>query len=256
MNVSRNNQGSPPGGGRAVTIQNDPTLSRHTVYRPDLSVDGKLPVVAWGNGGCSANGLDQAEFLTEIASHGYLVVANGAPNGSGSDPDDGSALLAVLDWAETENSRACSQYYNKLDYENAAVMGFSCGGLMSINAGGDPRLATVVLMNSGLFGPNQNVYNALHTPVAIFNGGPSDIAYENGARDYQNINSVPILFANLPVGHGATYHEDNGGEFARVGVAWLDWWLKGDQSDAGRGQFLGNNCGICGNWTVERKGFE
>lgn len=80
--------------------------------------------------------------------------------------------------------------------------------------------------NSGLFGLSQNVYNALHTPVAIFSGGPADIAYENGARDYQNINSVPILFANLPVGHGATYGEDNGGEFARVGVAWLDWWLK------------------------------
>lgn len=231
-------------------------MSRHTVYRPELSGTDPIPVVAWGNGGCSANGLDQAEFLTEIASHGYLVVANGAPNGSGSDPNDGSALTAVLDWAETENSRACSQYYGKLEVDNSAVMGFSCGGLMSINAGDDMRLSTVVLMNSGLIMEDQNVYNALHTPVAIFNGGPEDIAYQNGARDFENINNVPIIFANLPVGHSATYNEDNGGEFARVGVAWLDWLLKGDETQSGKGQFVGNNCGICTSWTVEQKGLE
>ena len=66
----------------------------------------------------------------------------------------------------------------------------------------------------------------MHTPVAYFNGGTSDIAYENGKRDYQNINRVPVYFANLPVGHGGTYNDDNGGEFAKVGVAWLNWHLK------------------------------
>lgn len=255
--VSRTNQGTKPTGNYTVTIEDDPTLGGHTVYRPNLSGSELLPIVAWGTGGCSANGLGQAEFLTEIASHGYLVISNGAPNGSGSDPDDGSALISAIDWAEDENNRACSQYYGKLHVDNAAVMGFSCGGLMSINAGGDPRLSTVVLMNSGLLSPNQNVYNALHTPVAIFDGGPTDIAYENGARDFQNINNVPIIFANLPVGHGATYNDDNGGEFARVGVAWLNWHLKGDESNQGKGMFFGANCGICNSeWVIEQKNFE
>lgn len=254
--VSRTNQGAQPSGGYTVTIESEPTLSGHTVYRPNLSGAELLPIVAWGTGGCAANGLAQAEFLTEIASHGYLVISNGAPGGSGSDANDGSALISAIDWAVAENSRSCSQYYGKLDINKTAVMGYSCGGLMSINVGGDMRLSTVVLMNSGLLNVNQNVYSALHTPVAIFDGGPGDIAYENGARDFQNINNVPIIFANLPTGHQGTYNDDNGGEFARVAIAWLDWWLKGDQSDSGRGQFLGDNCGICGNWTIERKGFE
>lgn len=237
-------------------VEQEPTLSRHTIYRPSTLPAEKLPIVSWGNGGCGANGLSSAEFLAQIASHGYLVIANGAPNGGGSDPDNGSTHIAAIDWASDEAADPCSQYFTKVDAENVAVMGYSCGGLMSLNAGGDPRLSTVVAMNSGLLNPSQNVYASLHTPVAYFNGGSSDIAYENGRRDYQNINNVPVYHANLPVGHGGTYDQDNGGEYARVGVAWLNWHLKGDESATGRGMFFGNTCGICGtNWTIEHKNF-
>jgi len=58
----------------------DPTLAKHTVYRPnDISAVGsaKLPIMAWGNGACAADGNAFRLFLTEIASHGYLVIANG-----------------------------------------------------------------------------------------------------------------------------------------------------------------------------------
>ena len=58
----------------------DPTLAKHTVYRPnDMSAVGsaKLPIMAWGNGACSADGNSFRLFLTEIASHGYLIIANG-----------------------------------------------------------------------------------------------------------------------------------------------------------------------------------
>jgi len=64
----------------------DPTLAKHTVYRPnDMSAVGstRLPIMAWGNGACAANGNSFRVFLTEIASYGYLVVANG-PIGPGS----------------------------------------------------------------------------------------------------------------------------------------------------------------------------
>jgi hypothetical protein len=58
----------------------DPTLAKHTVYRPnDMSAVGstKLPIMAWGNGACAADGNAFRLFLTEIASYGYLVIANG-----------------------------------------------------------------------------------------------------------------------------------------------------------------------------------
>jgi hypothetical protein len=37
----------------------------------------KLGVVAWGNGGCSADGASAGFPLLELASHGYLVIASG-----------------------------------------------------------------------------------------------------------------------------------------------------------------------------------
>jgi dienelactone hydrolase len=55
-------------------------LSAHVAYYPaDLSPLGsrKLPVVVWGNGSCLYAGNRYRSFLTEIASHGYLVVAGG-----------------------------------------------------------------------------------------------------------------------------------------------------------------------------------
>jgi len=58
----------------------EPGLSAHVAYYPaDLSQLGarKLPVVIWGNGSCLYAGNRYRQFLTEVASHGYLVIAGG-----------------------------------------------------------------------------------------------------------------------------------------------------------------------------------
>lgn len=254
--VSWSDQGEPLTGSHQVVVEQDSGLSGHTIYRPSSLSNGSIPIVSWGNGGCSADGLSSAEFLAEIASHGYLVIANGAPNGGGSDPQDGSTHIEAIDWALDQNADPCSDYFDNLDADNVAAMGYSCGGLMSLNAAGDPRLSTVVAWNSGLISPSQSVYASLHTPVAYFNGGSSDIAYENGVRDYQSISTVPVYHANLPVGHGGTYGDDNGGEYAKVGTAWLNWHLKDDETSTGRDMFLGDSCGICSSsWVIEHKNF-
>src|SRR3954471_5125975 len=59
----------------------DPDFPGHVIYRPaNLAALGKrkLPVLVWGNGGCSGDGASARLFLSEIASHGYLAVAPGA----------------------------------------------------------------------------------------------------------------------------------------------------------------------------------
>ena len=82
--------------------------------------------------------------------------------------------------------------------------------------------------------------------------GESDIAYANGKRDFELMpEQVPAFYAAYPsVGHGGTYHEDNGGPYSAVAVAWLKWQLQGDTSASGRGFFVGGTCGICkdDNW--------
>lgn len=71
--------GNPLGGPHRVVIEHDPGLATHTIFRPsELTLD-RHPVLVWGEGGCAKNGLTFPEFLSEIASHGVVVIADGPP---------------------------------------------------------------------------------------------------------------------------------------------------------------------------------
>ena len=146
-------------------VEGDPGLPDHTIYRPkDLSPFSKsnpMPVLAWGNGGCSSSSRMHANFLAEVASHGFLVLALGpyvAESNAGSGGMMGGSgtksaqLLEAIDWATAENNRSGSKYYGKLAPSKFAVAGMSCGGLQALEVAPDPRVKTLMVMNSGLFG--------------------------------------------------------------------------------------------------------
>jgi hypothetical protein len=59
--------------------------------------------------------------------------------------------------------------------------------------------------------------------------------------------------ANMDVGHGGTYGQPHGGEFAKVATAWFMWQMKGDK-EASK-MFLGADCGLCTDpkWKLESK---
>ena len=259
--------------------------------RLDAPTLGKLPIVAWANGACSDNGASFKPFLQEIASHGYLIVALGNPGkepeiqpppkgpastlppppappgpppppGPAVDPTQPSQLIDGIDWAVAENARPGSPYRGRLDTTKVAVMGQSCGGLQALTVSGDPRITTTVIWNSGIYIGAQGRSGVviakskladLHGPIAYFLGGPTDVAQPNGMDDFARIDRVPAFVGNLDVGHGGTYRQANGGRFATVGVAWLDWRLKGDATAAA--MFVGPRCGLCVSpeWTVQKK---
>jgi dienelactone hydrolase len=271
--------GNPPTGPHSVVVEHDPGLATHTIYRPsELTLDAH-PVLVWGEGGCANNGLMFPEYLSEIASHGFVVVADGppvsrgagagGPNGPAAEggaprprPGDrngmvnGTDLIAAIDWLEGEAADRNSRFYDKVDVDNVAAMGMSCGGLMSYGASADSRVATVGIWNSGLFPEETNaeLYDAINGSVIIVTGGESDIAYENGKRDFEEMPAtVPVFYGVYPsVGHGGTYNQDNGGPYGIAAVAWLKWQLQGDTSASGRGYFVGEDCGICTdpNWEI------
>ena len=54
----------------------DKGLATHTIYRP-AQLKGRYPVVLWGNGSCVNSSFGYREFLSEIASHGFIVLAIG-----------------------------------------------------------------------------------------------------------------------------------------------------------------------------------
>ncbi|WP_431899482.1 cellulose binding domain-containing protein [Micromonospora chalcea] len=228
------------------------TLANHTIFRPQTLPSERLPILVWGNGACSANGLSQGNFLREIASHGFLAIANGAPNGSGS--TNAQMLTQSIDWAVAENSRSGSKYFNRLDTTKIAVAGFSCGGLEAYAVSNDPRVTTTGIFSSGLLNDADDYQlRRLTKPIAYFVGGPSDIAYPNAMDDWGKLPSgLPAFMGNLNVGHGGTYDQPNGGEFGRVAVLYLKWRLKGD---VGAGaNFVGPDCGLCRTqWTVQQK---
>ncbi|MDI6402843.1 hypothetical protein QLX67_12620, partial [Balneolaceae bacterium ANBcel3] len=64
----------------AIMIQ-EPSLATHTTFVPEdlseIGEDNKLPVIAWGNGACNNSPWEHVNFLNEIASHGFLVIAIG-----------------------------------------------------------------------------------------------------------------------------------------------------------------------------------
>jgi len=64
-----------------------------------------------------------------------------------------------------------------------------------------------------------------------------------------------LAVANLPVGHGGTFNQPNGGAAASVAVSWLDWQLRADPKSAKR--FMGDDCGLCQDapWSFQRKQF-
>ena len=257
----------------SAIMYSDNSLETHTVFRPkDLKPFGKkakLPIIAWGNGACANSPWEHINFLSEVASHGFLVIAIGPmphEGERGGGRSESSQLIDAIDWAIAQNNDKSSDLYGKIDITKIAVSGMSCGGLQTLETAPDPRVTTAVICNSGIIGGGGGMpgmpglkkdhLEKLHTPTLYLLGGETDIAYNNGMDDFKRINHVPVFVANMDVGHGGTYSQPHGGEFAKVASAWYKWQLKGDK-EAGK-MFTGNPCGLSKSevWTVEKKNLD
>jgi hypothetical protein len=252
-----------------------------------------LPLVVWGNGACANAGNSFSNFLTDISSYGFLAIALGPiveRNAAGpaaapapaqpaiQQPTDTtqlprnlppaathpSQMLDAIKWATAENDRVGSKYYKHLNTVKIAVMGQSCGGVQAIEVAADSRITTAMVWNSGLFAQPSDMgggktlskkdLESILVPMAYISGDSTDIAHNNADADFEYIKSIPVFRAwERGVGHGGTYNQPNGGEFAGIAVAWLNWQLKGDQRAALI--FRGTDCGLCVNpkWVVQTK---
>jgi hypothetical protein len=124
-----------PTGAHKVVMEEEAAIQKHTVYRPEDLKTGernRLPIVVFMGPGRDFNGTAFGPFFTEVASHGFLVVAAGPPeprggSGRGFPRVTPSDLSAALDWAVGEHARKDSKYFGKIDTAKVAVMGQSGG---------------------------------------------------------------------------------------------------------------------------------
>ena len=253
-------------------MKEEEALKEHTVIVPQdltpFSAKNPLPVLVWGNGACANSPFEHMNFLNEIASNGFIVLATGnIPmtdewyKGPMSRADQ---QIESIDWVIAQNNDPASPYYQKIDTKHICVAGMSCGGLQTLHNCADPRITTIMICNSGLFKqsnaaqavggmpmPEKSKLKELHTPIMYMLGGKEDIAYENGMDDFHLIEHVPCVAINYPVGHGGTYRQPNGGEFTIPALAWLKWQLKGDKQAAK--MFIGKKPELLkrDKWTLE-----
>ena len=329
---------------KAIMME-EASLTTHTIFRPqDISKFGKgnlLPVVVWGNGGCANSPSGHVNFLNEVASQGFLIVAIGPSNyqqieaprpgqtgdvprmgqgggfpgggmpqggmppmggmggqrpqgapqggpqgggmprmgggmpggmgggmpqmggggmGGGMSMGDPAGLKQALEWAIAQNADKNSPYYQKLDIDNIAAAGMSCGGLQALHMSDDARIKTILVMNSGYFGTDESEDKASlaklkQKSIIWILGGSTDIAWENGNDDFKRMaGTMPACLVSLDgIGHGGTYMQPNGGDYAKVAGAWLKWWLKGDKEAST--MFTGSEPGVSkmAGWSIERK---
>lgn len=151
---------------------------------------------------------------------------------------DAMDILAALDLLEGLSKSSWSEYYGRLDTSRVTAMGQSCGGLQALlmSSQGDPRIKTTVALNTGIF-PTQagqrpyvtgkDALSHLPGPIIYIIGGETDIAYPQAVSDFELISQVPVVRADLPVGHAGTFIYPHGGEFADVALLWLDGQIKG-----------------------------
>lgn len=231
------------------------------VFQPSnlapFPIKDTLPVVVWGNGGCAIDGPRYAGFLTTIASHGFLVITTAALENEPRRQATADDLKSAIDWAERENARSGSPLAGKIATQQVAVMGQSCGGMLSITLGSDPRVDTIGVFNAGVrSAPETSTeLQQLRGPALFINGHERDFAMANSKAAYDAINKVPAFYgARHGAGHTATAYHPGGGEFANVAVNWARWQLKNDT--AASSWFVGAQCRLCTdpNWEVASKG--
>ncbi len=253
-------EGAPKAQPGPYMVTSEPAFSAPglRIFRP-ASLDrfpkrDTLPVVIWGNGGCAIDAARYAGFLSTIASHGFLVITTAGAQPAGAPRVQATAenLAAAIDWAQRENLRDGAPLLGKIATQHVAVMGQSCGGVLAITLGADPRVGTIGVFNSGVQGTD--TLAKLHGPVLLINGGERDFMMGRSRATYDAIETLPAFYGSRHgAGHTATVYHPGGGEFANVASNWVLWQFKGERK--ARAMFVGARCGLCtnSNWDTQSK---
>lgn len=248
-------------------VMSNQALPEYTVYSPArlqaAAAKTNIPLIVFANGNCNNNSVLYENYLNELASFGYYVVAVGPyiadPTQAMEEPraqslSEYDAVIKAIDKVCEQVNNPESSIYGLVDTTHICVMGHGCGGYQALIASEDSRVSTTVCLNSGIghlddgqsaapaFEINQSVLKKVHTPILFIIGGEDDPAYYKALSDYEIVDNAFAAIATYPSGAQGTFSEDYGGVYSTVVLQWLDWLMK--DNEASRGIFTGEEC-IC-----------
>jgi dienelactone hydrolase len=301
-----------------VVIEIDASLPSHTLFHPKIEGGRKLPLIIWENGGCMNDPTPYTPLLSQIASHGYFIIAKGfkgAPPASpppaalmqmrpaelsaeaiaagqmptgpiyptglqtGKVPDD--LMVKAIGWAREETQNRKSKYRHQIDTNRIGLTGYSCGGFTSLQVAPlEKSVASVIIFNSGT-NPNWTIAQGKElmtkfrpgVPVAWVNGGPSDVAYVGGQRDWTLVpDTMPAMHVEydfkappnptiMTGGHVVFWRSPQTAEYqallATIATNWFDYTLGAGKSKA-HAYLFDTPCGFCSDplWSVKFKNWK
>jgi len=246
----------PRGRYRAV-FREDRAFPNRTIYHPlNVAPGERVPILAWENGLCYLYGRMYQEFLREIASHGYLVVAPGAPNNVTAGRTSQAFQQESVQLARAFGNSAPFS----VDTSKVALAGHSCGGgetlrnLATVDT--EAQVATGLIFNSG--GSQQQIREVV-SPMLWVHGGLND-TQETMERNLEYVErerpDLRVALVGLQTGHLGSFWSPRGGIYAETAVKWLDATLKNDLTS--QDYFVGgpNSPAAKRGWEVDSNGFD
>ena len=215
-----------------------------TVFRPKVlgQAGVRHPFITWGNGTGAVPSI-YAGLLSHWATHGFVVIASNSTQ-----TGNGKELVKGIDWLVSENKRAGSIFYNKLDPSAIGASGHSQGGCGCVNAANDPRVKCAAPLM-----PGPGNAKGVKGPMFVVTGSADFIVPHFLVKmTVYNPSPVPTCLAKL---QGATHFAACGSAKAMSGylTSWFRLCLMGESPC--KKLFYGTGCDICKDkkWTVERK---
>ncbi len=230
----------------ARTVTGSGPGNAYTLFRPEELAPGGVPnpIITWGNGAATNPALYPA--LPHLASHGFVVIAADTPF------VNGEILRSGIDWLLEQNQDPASQFYQKLDPDNVASMGYSLGSLSTFEIADDPRLTTTVHISGGTMAAQAHTVANLRAPAAFL---CDELETKPNCDTDFTAAQVPVFYGIfLRAGHVQTMANPWAELWEGAATGWLRWRLMADESQ--KALFVGPDCGLCTdteNWVVQQK---
>jgi hypothetical protein len=210
----------------------------YTIVQPTTLGEGgfKHPPVAWGNG-LATSPTEYYALLENVASNGFVVIAN---PGTGSDPQ---VVRQGLEWLIEQNGSG--EYAGKLAADCAGTIGYSMGGGAAVGSGSHPAVKAIVSIH-GLQDASDRASGPILLTTSDDDGFVTKSMFVQPCYDRSSVQ--PTILATHITGNAASFggHIEplgTGGEDAAPTIAWLRYWIYGDQAQ--REWFFGEGCKVC-----------